>query len=205
METLTKTSKINIPASDLIRVEDVLGFFSKPKSDEDIFYHLCFVLLVAGTKFSTTRSTVMALREMDYYSEDVTMKQLKEVVKHQRFYNNKAWNLVQAKAQFSTILSHVKSNISWREKRDWLVEHVSGLGMKTASHFLRNMGCRELAVIDTHIIRFLNTHQPKNKKDYLDIEREFLNVSSRNGLTPAVLDSYIWKVKSNTDYVNYDY
>jgi N-glycosylase/DNA lyase len=205
MSTITKNSKIELPEYDLIKVEDVLSYFSNPKTDRDIFYNLCFVLMVAGTKFSTTRSVVMKLKEIDFYSESVSMKELKSITSCLRFFNNKSWNLVQMKAQFPRILACVRSTWPWSMKRDWLVSNINGLGMKTASHFLRNMGCRELAVIDTHIVKFLEVEKPRNKQEYLDIEREFLDVSKKNSLEPAVLDSYIWKVRSNTDYVNYDY
>ncbi len=44
------------------------------------------------------------------------------------------------------------SQPSSRAARDWLVENITGLGMKEASHFLRNVGYLDLAIIDKHIL-----------------------------------------------------
>ena len=38
------------------------------------------------------------------------------------------------------------------QAREWLVENVMGLGMKEASHFLRNVGYLDLAILDRHVL-----------------------------------------------------
>ena len=67
-----------------------------------------------------------------------------------------------------------------RDLRAWLVREVKGLGWKEASHFLRNIGFRDLAILDRHILRNLRRHGvirtiPASlpEKRYLAIEGRF--------------------------------
>jgi N-glycosylase/DNA lyase len=64
--------------------------------------------------------------------------------------------------------------------RDWFVRNVKGLGWKEASHFLRNIGYRDLAILDRHILKNLRRHRiirslPKSLTParYQSIERKF--------------------------------
>jgi len=44
---------------------------------------------------------------------------------------------------------------SAKEAREYLVDHVKGLGFKESSHFLRNIGFSDkVAIIDRHVLRF---------------------------------------------------
>ena len=70
--------------------------------------------------------------------------------------------------------------------RQWLVDNIKGLGYKEASHLLRNIGYRNLAILDRHILRNLQKLKiiniiPKNlnKNNYLSIEREFYQFSKK--------------------------
>jgi len=76
------------------------------------------------------------------------------------------------------------------EKREWLVENVNGLGMKAASHFLRNLGNETFAIIDTHIIKFMNGAKPRNKKEYLAIERELVKKAQEMSVSYPRLKSW---------------
>ena len=89
--------------------------------------------------------------------------------------------------------------------REWLVENVKGIGYKEASHFLRNTGSLNLAILDRHILSVMAEHRiirrPKTltKKRYLAIEKKFLKTAAARGMPPAELDLYIWQMK--TGYV----
>jgi N-glycosylase/DNA lyase len=91
------------------------------------------------------------------------------------------------------------------EKRDWVYNNINGFGLKASSHFLRNIGCKELPIIDTHIVRFLLGKKPSNEKQYKALENEFINICKNKNIVPAALDAYIWAVFSNTDYSSFDY
>jgi len=85
-----------------------------------------------------------------------------------------------------------------REAREWLVRNVKGLGYKEASHFLRNIGYGDLAIIDLHIVDLLVSRgvvvRPKTLTParYLEIESILRELASRTGLTLGELDLYLW-------------
>ena len=87
--------------------------------------------------------------------------------------------------------------------REWLVENVKGLGYKEASHFLRNVGYKQLAILDRHILRLLEEdgfieEVPKSlgRKRYLEIEKKFEGIAGKIGMTAAELDLYMWYMKT---------
>jgi N-glycosylase/DNA lyase len=83
------------------------------------------------------------------------------------------------------------------ERRDLLVETYMGIGMKEASHFLRNVGYFDYPILDKHIQRFLSNYfgreiEVKSKKDYEREEKLFLEISSKYSLEPGIMDLVIW-------------
>ena len=86
--------------------------------------------------------------------------------------------------------------------RRWLAENVPGLGFKEASHFLRNVGFRNLAIIDFHIIRLLKRYgllgdfRSLTRRRYLEIEKLLREIADRLGLSLAELDLYLWYLDS---------
>jgi len=84
--------------------------------------------------------------------------------------------------------------------REWLVRNVKGMGMKEASHFLRNIGLGEnLAILDRHILKNLKklgtiddipSHLSISK--YLEIEEKMREFSSRTNIPMSHLDLVLW-------------
>lgn len=80
------------------------------------------------------------------------------------------------------------------------LESVSGIGPKTARFFiLHSKEDARLAVLDTHILKWLKLHgedapkaTPTGKK-YAMLEQAFLNYAVKYDLHPADLDLHIWK------------
>lgn len=104
------------------------------------------------------------------------------------------------------LLNNLSSDSKSEDKRLVILDLVSGLGMKTASHFLRNMGIEDLAIIDTHIVKFLNKKSgPKSKKEYLEMEKEFKNLAKSLDIPVATLDAIVWKRYSGTEWTVFDY
>ena len=65
-----------------------------------------------------------------------------------------------------------------KEARIFLVNEIKGIGYKEASHFLRNVGYSDVAIIDRHILRFMLQEKliseiPKtiSPKKYLEYEK----------------------------------
>jgi N-glycosylase/DNA lyase len=86
--------------------------------------------------------------------------------------------------------------------REWIVKNVKGLGYKEASHFLRNIGFDDYAIIDFHIINILSSYdviiRPKTitKNKYLEIEEKLRQLAKKTNLTLAELDLYLWYIET---------
>lgn len=79
---------------------------------------------------------------------------------------------------------------------------MKGIGYKEGSHFLRNVGYLDLAILDRHILRCMDRNcwidLPKTltRKRYLDIEEKFKEISEEAGLRPGELDLYLWYMET---------
>jgi thermostable 8-oxoguanine DNA glycosylase len=80
------------------------------------------------------------------------------------------------------------------------LEKIPGIGMKTSRFFImHSRDSRDIAVLDVHILKFLSSlgyNVPKttpNKKQYLILEKIFLNYCTENNIHPAQADLNIWK------------
>ena len=86
--------------------------------------------------------------------------------------------------------------------RDYLVRRVKGFGMKESSHFLRNTGRKNLAIVDRHIIRvaveynIIEEIRSLTRKRYIEIEERLREVAKKLGITLAELDLYLWYMKT---------
>ncbi|MBW3021610.1 N-glycosylase, partial [Candidatus Woesearchaeota archaeon] len=87
--------------------------------------------------------------------------------------------------------------------RELLVTNIKGLGYKAASHFLRNVGYKNLAIVDRHIVNILVENKiikqkPKTitKKLYFDIETKLDKISKQINMSQAELDLYLWYMKT---------
>jgi len=171
-------------------------------NSERIFSELCFCILTAnytaeggiriqkdiGSKFCTMNEAGLA-------------KKLK-MLGH-RFPNARAKYIAEAR-KHRVDLSKVYAKRSSNEMREWLAENVKGLGYKESSHFLRNIGITDLAIIDFHIIDILVKHKlikrPKSKtlskKKYLEIERVLAKLAANANVTLAELDLYLWYMET---------
>lgn len=91
-----------------------------------------------------------------------------------------------------------------KEARKWLVENVKGLGWKEGSHYLRNIGFFDLAIIDRHILNNLREFElleedgkkGLTRKKYLAIEELLDVVAEKLQLEPGELDLYMWYRKT---------
>ena len=179
--------------------------FGKKKTEEEIFYNLCFCICAPQTKFHSNRTVNEELHKIDFYSKNISEDKLQKIVKPVRYYRNKSKWLLEMKSKFDFKIMSIVDSLEYMEEidvRDKLVKEVKGLGWKTASHFLRNLGCQELAIIDTHILKFLGKEREGffGRKKYLEYELMFNNIARINRLSVAELDALIWKRYSDTDW-----
>ena len=84
--------------------------------------------------------------------------------------------------------------------RLWLVKNIKGMGMKEASHFLRNIGKgNDIAILDRHILRNLERYKvidsiPKTitLKRYIEIENCVRKLSEDTKIPMDALDLLFW-------------
>ncbi|PIN89383.1 N-glycosylase [Candidatus Pacearchaeota archaeon CG10_big_fil_rev_8_21_14_0_10_34_76] len=182
-------------------VEDRLTEFEsfKNKSDTEWFSELCFCILAANSKQKTAENIQKSLN-----SKLLTISQqdLADYIKNNkhRFHNNKASYIVEARQHHP-----IKSKLNGDEisNRTWLVKNIKGIGMKEASHFLRNTGSKNLAILDRHILRTMQESSiipevPKSlpPKLYLSIESKFNSLAKELNISPAKLDLFIWYLRN---------
>jgi len=212
--------KLEIPQADLKELQKIQAAFARQKSDEDIFYHLCFCLMAPQTTFVNNKRAINELIRRDFYRKNLHIATIENIIRCTRFYKNKAKYLMAAKQQFADLLPRIREGVAQHDigsqnlfyndslgsLRDYLVKHVKGFGYKAASHFLRNLGVPDFAVIDIHVLRFMSVNKaPHTAKQYKQIEKRFCKIAEDNNILPAALDAYVWKMYSGTDYRDHDY
>ncbi len=166
-------------------------------SGKDIFKELCFCILTANF---TAEGGIRIQQEMGNgfltLPEQQLAKRLKEL--GHRFPNTRARYIVEARRHKDSIMEKMESPRDVMELREWLVKSIKGIGYKEASHFLRNVGFDDLAIIDFHIVDILVKYglimRPKTltRNRYLEIEKVLKGVANALGLTLAELDLYLW-------------
>ena len=175
------------------RMEDFAGLGKK--SDNDIFKELCFCLLTANFN---ARGGIKIQKEIGDGFLHLSEKQLSELLTRlgHRFPNSRAKFIIEARENFKKI------NLRDENIRESLVKNIKGLGMKEASHFLRNIGFSNYAIIDFHIIDFLVrnglTEKPKTltEKKYLEIESVLEKIAGKTNLSLGELDLYLWHLET---------
>ncbi len=175
------------------------------RSDEALFEELCFCLLAIQTKARVADAAVrdMAHRRLLWEGDARAIAAI--LRRRVRFHNHKAAYIVAARRRFlgegrASLRAALNRFDSPKEARAWLVAEVDGLGLKEASHFLRNIGRGEdLAILDRHILRNLVLHRvigrvPRSltSRRYLEIESKMARFAESLGISVGVLDLVLW-------------
>ncbi len=88
--------------------------------------------------------------------------------------------------------------------REYIVRNFVGFGYKEASHFLRNVGYFDLAIIDRHVISFLKAQgaslnfKTLTRYRYLQAESILRSISNALGIDLGILDLFIWFEETET-------
>jgi len=177
-----------------------LNDFSQIKGS-DIFYELCFCLLTPQSNARKCDQAVRLLKQKDFLNKKINPEAI--LRNKTRFYKNKARYLLESKIGFPAILKMLNEIKDNKAVREWLIKNVKGLGYKESSHFLRNIGYRNLAILDRHILKNLKKvgvidEIPKNltKNKYLEIEKKFYKFSKRIGISMDKLDLLFWSLET---------
>ena len=160
----------------------------------NLFSELCFCLMTAN--FNAKRAIAIQNEIGKGFlnlSEEELARSLQEL--GHRFPNARARYIAEARKH---------ADLLDGKSREWLVENVKGLGYKEASHFLRNIGHGNCAIIDFHIVDLLVREKlmekPKTltKKKYLEVETLLGEIASKLNLDLAELDLYLWYLETGT-------
>jgi N-glycosylase/DNA lyase len=169
------------------------------------FYELAFCILTPQSSAINAEKTISELRDENFVNRgfDPT-SHLRDPGHYIRFHNVKAKRLLAIRDSFPELLPHLTNGtLSAEQKRDILLEMVKGLGMKETGHFLRNIGIRDLAILDRHILRHLHRlHVIKKipasltRKRYLEIEKQWKRFAKRVDISIDELDLLFWSMET---------
>jgi len=181
------------------RIKEFWEAGKKPSSE--IFKELCFCILCAN--FNAERSIEIQRKIGDGFLT-LSEFELAVALRHlgHRFPNTRAKYVVQARRFKDSLRDFVGSFDDRNRLRDWLVQRVKGIGPKEASHFLRNIGYADFAILDFHIINILARHnlieKPKTLTmgKYLGIENMLRKIAVKTRLNLAELDLYLWYMET---------
>ncbi len=181
--------------------------FANYSYEADIFSELCFCLLTANS------STLMGIKLQSTIGiEGFRSMSLEELEKSiasigHRFTRQRAERIVRARENFERVMELLLGSREGKAIRDLLSDtcskyKVEGFGLKEASHFLRNIGFEDVAIIDRHIFRYLKEkallpdYKTITRRIYLEAEKRLEEICQRLGMSQAELDLYIFYHKT---------
>ncbi|MCD6529767.1 N-glycosylase/DNA lyase [Candidatus Bathyarchaeota archaeon] len=170
------------------------------KGSDELFKELCFCILTAN--FDAEKS-IRIQEEVGEGFLSLSEEELAETLRRlgHRYPRKRAEYIVEAR-KLKDLLWEILGSLDGESAREWLVKNVKGIGYKEASHFLRNVGYTDLAIIDYHILdlmaRYRLVEKPKTmtKKRYLEIEGLLKRLADRLNVNLAELDLYLWYLET---------
>ncbi|QGA54405.1 N-glycosylase/DNA lyase [Sulfolobus sp. E5-1-F] len=177
-------------------------------SNEEVWFReLTFCLLTANSSFISAYQALNCLGDKIYYADEEVVRNILKSCKY-RFYNLKAKYIIMAREKvYGKLKEEIKplADNDQQLAREKLL-NIKGIGMKEASHFLRNVGYFDLAIIDRHLINFMKRigaigetdvkHLSKSR--YIYFENVLKSIASNFNLSVGILDLFIWYNETNT-------
>ena len=173
-------------------------------SIDRIFIELSYCILTANYRADKTikiqRKIWMGFLEWD---KEKLSRELRSL--GYRFPDTRAGYIVEAREKLDLIKEIIEDNVSEKIKRMKLKNKIRGLGLKESSHFLRNIGYDNLAIIDRHILKILKRYSlidskisVNNWKTYENLENILLMTANSLNTTLSRLDLYLWYLSTKT-------
>jgi len=191
--------------------------------ENELWSELCLCILASNVPFEQAQSATQHLQRKNFLdpfwiletsnswkiisyelSKQICLPRKKDgTLRKYRFPNVRAKNIVRASSFLYSEKNNLKNLLQNFESetiaREFLVHNISGLGLKEASHFLRNIGfAQSLAIIDVHIISFLmqlgliSEFPTLTDKKYFELEDKMQKLANFYGFNLAILDNAIW-------------
>ncbi len=204
------------------RLRDFQGLLRA--SENRIFAELCFCILTPQSSASKCDKAVYELAKNGLlFQPGIDRGEVEERLVGVRFRRNKADYILKARERFADEDGHIniKEEISQKKElmgnqdlRNWFREEMrgGGIGLKEASHFLRNIGFGEdLAILDRHILSCLqelgvidrpllsSSGKPRGptEKEYWDLEGAMEGFSQEIDIPMVELDLLLWSAKTS--------
>lgn len=165
------------------------------------FYEMCFCLMTPQSSAVHASMVQLELESMDFLShgQDV-VEVLRRPDRYIRFHHTKHGRLHRARSDWARIEAVIAdAAMTARDRRNALREMVDGFGMKEASHFLRNIGLRGLAIIDRHLLTNMvacgiygDVPSVSTVTRYLDVEERFAAYCNAIGIDMDEIDLLFW-------------
>jgi N-glycosylase/DNA lyase len=170
----------------------------------EYFYELVYCLLTPQSSAVNAGRAVLALRESDLQNRAFDPEPLLHQEDYYiRFHKTKAKSLLEIREKYEIVAQHLSNGSTSVELREWLVKNVRGMGWKEASHFLRNVGHRDLAILDRHILKNLvrfgvirRIPVSLTPKRYKAIEKRFLAFARDIEISMDELDLLFWSMET---------
>lgn len=170
--------------------------FTKPK---DRFVELCFCICTPQSQ-ALKVAQVINEANIDLLTNADEKRLCEQLASKTRFHKNKTRYIIHARRFSKDIDKLPKDPV---QAREWLVKNIKGLGYKEASHFLRNIGYRNICIIDRHVITimhdagvFMSTAPPKNPRQYLEMEQAIKDYAASIKIDVDELDLLMWSMRT---------
>lgn len=185
---------------------------------ESIFYMLLFCLCVPQSKAVKAEEAIDRLRTNQFYHNELNKSKIVDILTGLvRFQHTKAERLIEARRVFfsddfwPTLVDFYSRYNSAADKgpvlescRHWLMRMFNGMGMKLASHFLRNVGMRGLAILDVHVLTCMDKRglisaadiKSLTKRKYEFISQRMQEYANSVGISLDELDLLFWSERT---------
>ncbi len=189
-----------------LRKDGITTFNFKPFLDiepykADIFSEASFCILTANSSASLG---IKIQREIGIDGfKNLSFEDISNILTSMghRFAVQRAERIIRLREK-KDLLDKIIKMENGKEAREILVKNIYGYGYKEASHFLRNVGFDDVAIIDRHISRFLfekglvKPRKTITRKVYLECEEALSKITEELKLTQGELDLYIFYIKT---------
>jgi len=177
----------------------------KNKDNSAWFIELVYCLLTAYSSAERAQFCVQALEDCGALVDGNT-REVAETLRLEghRFADRRAEYIVSVRTVGRKIKQIIQGFQTLSAAREWLVKHVKGLGWKEASHFLRNVGYLDVAILDRHILSNMSEHgliddsrgKGLTKRRYLEYEGLLKKVADKIDMPLGEMDLYLWYRKT---------
>lgn len=192
----------------------LLGLYSKSQNEirarlrdfalvppEGYFYEMAYCILTPQSKAEGADKAIRELEERDFFNRPFDSSAI--LRKYVRFHNTKSERLIAIAGLYPEVAEMLALGHRPEDERVWLLARINGFGMKEASHFLRNIGRRGLAILDRHILNHLaergvigpDTNITTTNR-YLEVENKFKQFAGAVGIDLDELDLLFWSANT---------